>query len=320
MTAMPIPLLALFRDMLRNRRIEEEIARRYADQEMRCPVHLSVGQEAIAAGVCMALGHRDQVVSTHRAHAHYLSKGGDLKRMLAEFHGKATGCCGGRGGSMHIFDKDVGMLLSLPIVSSGIPIAVGAALAMRQAGTQDVAVSFLGDAAVEEGVFHEAANFAALRRLPVLFVCENNLYSCYTGLSERQPNLPLERFAVAHGMASATADGNDAALVYETTAAAVARARAGEGPSFLVFDTYRWLEHCGPSYDNDIGYRSPAEFEAWKARDPLVQMRTRLRALGQLDEAGEASLCREIDSEIDAAFRFALESPLPQPQEIAVYA
>ena len=320
MAPMPPPLMALYRDMLRNRRIEEEIARRYADQEMRCPVHLSVGQEAISAGVCLALERKDQVVSTHRAHAHYLSKGGDLKRMLAEFHGKETGCCGGRGGSMHIFDKDVGMLLSLPIVGSGIPIAVGAALAMRQTGTQGVAVAFLGDAAVEEGIFHEAANFAALRRLPILFVCENNLYSCYTGLEERQPSLPLERLGAAHGIASTTADGNDAGLVYDTATKAVARARAGEGPSFLVFETYRWLEHCGPNYDNDIGYRSPKEFEAWKARDPLVQMRTRLGTLGQLDERAEILLRRELDAEIDAAFQFALESPLPQPGGIAVYA
>ena len=169
--------LALYADMLRNRRIEEEIARRYADQEMRCPVHLSVGQEGVSAGVCLALGRKDQIVSTHRAHAHYLSKGGDLKAMLAEFHGKASGCCGGRGGSMHIFDVPAGVLLSLPIVGSGIPVATGAALAMKQRGEPHVAIAFLGDAAVEEGVFHEAANFAAVHSLPVVFVCENNLFS-----------------------------------------------------------------------------------------------------------------------------------------------
>ena len=226
------PLKALFRDMLRNRRIEEEIARRYADQEMRCPVHLSIGQEAISAGVCLALEPTDQVVSTHRAHAHYLSKGGDLNRMLAEFHGKATGCCGGRGGSMHIFDHDVGMLLSLPIVASGIPIAVGAALAMRQTNTNGVAVAFVGDAAVEEGVFHEAANFAALRSLPIIFVCENNLFSVYTRLDDRQPDLPLQRLGAAHGIHAETADGNDASLVYNIMQNAVARARAPARPCF----------------------------------------------------------------------------------------
>jgi pyruvate dehydrogenase E1 component alpha subunit len=315
-----IPLHALYRDMLRNRRIEEAIARRYGDQEMRCPVHLSIGQEAISAGVCLALEHTDQVVSTHRSHAHYLSKGGDLKRMLAEFHGKATGCCGGRGGSMHIFDTDVGMLLSLPIVGSGIPIAVGAALAMRQTGGDGVAVAFIGDAAVEEGVFHEAANFAALRRLPIIFVCENNLFSVYTRLDERQPDRPLQRLGDAHGIPSETADGNDASRVYEVTRTAIARARAGVGPSFLVFDTYRWLEHCGPNYDNDIGYRTPEEFETWRRRDPITLLRDGMIALGQWDEAAAGGELAAIDAEIDAAFRFALESPLPQPGEIAVYA
>jgi pyruvate dehydrogenase E1 component alpha subunit len=318
---MTLPIQALrglYRDMLRNRRVEEEIALRYADQQMRCPVHLSIGQEAVAAGVCLALERGDQLVSTHRAHAHYLSKGGDLKRMLAEFHGKATGCCGGRGGSMHIFDDSCGMLLSLPIVASGIPIAVGAALAMRQAGTRQVAVAFLGDATVEEGTFHEAANFAALHRLPVLFVCENNLYSCYTPLSDRQPDLPLTRHGAMHGMPTVTGDGNDAAAVYAATAAAVARARDGAGPSFLVFDTYRWLEHCGPNYDNDIGYRSPAEFEAWRDRDPLLITRAQLDS--GLSAADEAQMRYQIDGEIDEAFRFALDSPLPLPGEVAVYA
>ncbi len=313
------PLRALFRDMLRNRRIEEEIARRYADQEMRCPVHLSIGQEAVSAGVCLALERADKIVSTHRAHAHYLSKGGDLKRMLAEFHGKETGCCGGRGGSMHIFDDDAGMLLSLPIVASGIPIAVGAALAMRQSASTQVAVAFVGDASVEEGAFHEAANFAALRKLPVIFVCENNLYSCYTKLAERQPDLPLARHGAAHGMPAITADGNDAVAVYDATKTAIARARAGLGPSFLVFDTYRWLEHCGPNYDNDIGYRSEAEFQSWRARDPIPRLEHLLRDRGEFDTAWEAGLRQEIEAEINAAFRFALESPLPRLGEMALY-
>ena len=312
--------LALYVDMLRNRRIEDEIARRYGDQEMRCPVHLSVGQEAVSAGVCLALERQDQIVSTHRAHAHYLSKGGDLKAMLAEFHGKASGCCGGRGGSMHIFDVPAGVLLSLPIVGSGIPVATGAALAMKQRGEPQVAVAFLGDAAVEEGVFHEAANFAAVHRLPVIFVCENNLYSVYTPLKVRQPDLPLERLGRCHGIASVTADGNDAEAVFSLTRAAVDRARAGEGPSFLVFDTYRWLEHCGPNYDNDIGYRTQAEFETWRERDPVGLMAAKLQRQGLLDAGRQSELLASIDAEIDEAFRFALASPLPEPGEVALYA
>jgi TPP-dependent pyruvate/acetoin dehydrogenase alpha subunit len=317
--SLPISRLALYRDMLRNRRIEEEIARRYADQLMRCPVHLSIGQEAIAAGVCLALTPRDQIVCTHRAHAHYLSKGGSLKRMLAELHGKAVGCCGGRGGSMHLFDDEAGVLLSLPIVASGIPIAVGAAFAMHMEGATDVAVAFLGDGSIEEGAFHEAANFAALRRLPVIFVCENNLFSCYTHLSDRQPNLPLERFGKVHGLPSVTADGNDAEVVLDVFSTAVACARAGEGPSFLVFDTYRWLEHCGPNYDDDIGYRSEAESAVWHLRDPLRRLRERLLAAHEIDGDGEAAMLREIDEEIEAAFRFALEAPLPEPGDIVLY-
>ena len=315
-----VPLEGLFFDMLRNRRVELEISRRYEDGEMRCPVHLSVGQEAISAGVCLAMTSGDQLVSTHRAHAHYLSKGGDMKRMLAEFHGKAAGCCGGRGGSMHIFDREAGMLLSLPIVASSLPIAVGAALAMKQAGTQSVAVVIFGDAAVEEGVFHEAANFAALKQLPVIFVCENNLFSVYTHLNDRQPDLPLQRLGAAHGIPSVTSDGNDVEAVYRLTAEAFARARAGGGPSLLVFDTYRWLEHCGPGYDNDIGYRTEDEFLAWKARDPLQRTRQKLFALGRLDEGREARLSAQIDQEIAEAFDFAVESPLPISSEFQIYA
>jgi pyruvate dehydrogenase E1 component alpha subunit len=313
-------LLALHFDMMRNRRIEEEIARRYADQEMRCPVHLSVGQEAVSAGVCLALEPKDQIVSTHRAHAHYLSKGGALSAMLAEFHGKADGCCGGRGGSMHIFDVPAGVLLSLPIVGSGIPIAAGAALAMKQSSEPQVAVAFLGDAAVEEGVFHETANFAAVHKLPVVFVCENNLYSVYTPLKTRQPDLPLERLGRCHGIVSETGDGNDAEAVHVLTRKAVARARAGEGPSFLVFDTYRWLEHCGPNYDNDIGYRTQAEFELWRERDPLRRSERRLLVSGGLDACKIEEWELAIGAEIDAAFRFALDSPLPAPGPVNVYA
>src|SRR5262245_35830673 len=170
------PSLRLFREMLRIRLIEEEIAGRYREEKMRCPVHLSTGQEAVAVGVSVGLRRTDQIVSTHRCPAHYLAKGGDLKVMLSELMGKETGCCGGRGGSMHLFDRDAGVLLSLPIVAASIPVGVGAALAMKQRMSDDVSVIYLGDASVEEGVFHESANFAALRGLPAIFVCENNLY------------------------------------------------------------------------------------------------------------------------------------------------
>ena len=191
--------IELYACMQRIRLVEEAISTRYVEQEMRCPVHLSIGQEAAAAGVCLALETRDKVFSTHRSHAHYLSKGGDLRKMLAEIYGKATGCIGGRGGSMHIMDLDVNMVASIPIVGSCIPLAVGSALADSLDGRDNVSIAYLGDASVEEGVFHESANFAKLRDLPVLFVCENNLYSVYTQLHERQPDRPITSLAEAHG-------------------------------------------------------------------------------------------------------------------------
>lgn len=301
----------LYYDMLRIRLIEEAIAERYADQEMRCPVHLSIGQEAISVGVCSALRLDDKIVSNHRAHAHYLAKGGDLRQMLAEFYGKAAGCCGGRGGSMHIFDDAAGVLLSLPIVASSIPIGVGAALGLRQGSSDQVVAVFFGDGAIEEGVWHESANFAALRKLPVIFVCENNLFSVYTRIDDRQPKRPLTDLAIAHGIPSAHGDGNNALDVYRMSAEAVARARRGDGPSFLLFDTYRWREHCGPNYDNDIGYRTETEFLDWKKRCPVATFRRRLITNGTLSTSEDASMTRQIESEIDAAIAFAKAAPFP---------
>lgn len=308
--------LELYRSMLRIRLIEEEIAKRYAEQEMRCPVHLSVGQEAVAVGVCAELRGADRVVSTHRCHAHYLAKGGDLNAMLAEIYGKAAGCCGGRGGSMHLFDDDAGMLLSLPIVASCMPIAVGVGLSFVQEGSDNVAVSFFGDGSIEEGVFHESMNFASVHKLPVLFVLENNLYSCYTGLGERQPDRPLADLAKAHAMPAETAYGNDVHTVRAATARAVARARTGQGPTLLVFDTYRWREHCGPNYDNDIGYRSEAEFASWKERCPVERLRVELAAAGALNPSEEAAMADAIGAEIEAAFAFAKAAPFPAAESV----
>jgi TPP-dependent pyruvate/acetoin dehydrogenase alpha subunit len=311
-------LLALYRAMLRIRTVEEEIAARYSEQKMRCPVHLSIGQEAIAVGVSAALEPGDQAVSTHRCHAHYLAKGGDLVAMLAELMGRATGCCGGRGGSMHLFDLKAGLLLSLPIVAASIPVGVGAALAFKQEGKRNVAVIYLGDASLEEGVFHESANFAALKKLPAIFVCENNLYSVYTGLSDRQPPRPLTEVGRAHGMPTVHVDGNDVRAVRRAAMAAVAHARSGLGPTFLLADTYRWREHCGPNYDNDLGYRTPAEFEQWRERDPIARLRAGMRASGLLDSAAEPAIESEFAREAAAAFAAAEAAPMPDPRLAAV--
>jgi pyruvate dehydrogenase E1 component alpha subunit len=304
-------LRAMYRDMLRIRMVEEEIAARYPQERMRCPVHLSIGQEAVSVGVSRALRPADQVVSTHRCHAHYLAKGGNLLAMLGELMGKEVGCCGGRGGSMHLFDSAAGVLLSLPIVAASIPVGVGAALAMKQRRSGDVAVIYLGDASLEEGVYHESANFAAVHALPAIFVCENNLYSVYTPLHERQPARPLLELGRAHGMPAEVVDGNDVQAVCVSASAAVARARAGGGPSFIQADTYRWREHCGPNYDNALGYRTVTEFEEWKARDPLARLEP------EIARGDRERMAREIAAEVAAAFAAAEDAPAPSPATIA---
>jgi TPP-dependent pyruvate/acetoin dehydrogenase alpha subunit len=309
--------LQLYSEMLRIRMIEEEIATRYGQEKMRCPVHLSIGQEAVAVGVSSVLRRTDQIVTTHRCHAHYLAKGGNLKAMLCELMGREPGCCSGRGGSMHLFDLDAGVLLSLPIVAASIPIGVGAAFAMKRKNEGNVAVIYLGDASVEEGVFHESANFAALHRLPVIFVCENNLYSVYTPLCDRQPARPITEVGRAHGLETLHVDGNDAFAVRDAAAAAVARARSGKGASFILADTYRWREHCGPNYDNALGYRTSEEFEGWKGRDPLLELRRRVGAA--LSDASANDLRHKIAEEIGAAFAFAEAAPFPDPNTIGQF-
>lgn len=302
----------LFHDMLRIRMVEESIAERYAEQEMRCPVHLSIGQEAVAVGVCAALEPQDYVMSTHRCHAHYLARGADLKAMLAEIYGKATGCSSGKGGSMHMVDPSVNMLGSMPIVGSNIPLAVGIALGSWMEGQPRVTVVFFGEAATEEGAFLEGLNFAALKKLPVVFVCENNHYSVYSPLSVRQP-AERDRVALAkaHGIEGAVEDGNNVEAVYLLTREAVSRAREGGGPTYLEFDTYRWREHCGPNYDNHLGYRTEEEFLEWKGRCPLENYRAFLLREGILSEQEIARQEAGIRREIEAAFRYAKESPFP---------
>ena len=313
-------LLEFYRKMLRIRLVEEAIAEHYAEGEMRCPVHLSIGQEAAAVGVCEALALTDKVYSTHRCHAHYLAKGGDLNRMFAEICGKAAGCIGGRGGSMHLMDREKGMMASIPIVSSSIPIAVGSALADKRMRTGQVTVTFFGDASIEEGVFHESANFAVLHKLPVVFVCENNLYSVYTPLRQRQPDRPLTEVARAHGMVALHGDGNNIEQTFELATKAIQRARDEQGPTFLLLDTYRWREHCGPNFDNNIGYRDESEFKEWEVRCPVRGLRSRIGSA--LTAERERSMTAELNSEIEEARSFARTAPLPDPSDanLHVYA
>ena len=307
---------ALFHQMLRIRRTEEAIADHYPEQEMRTPVHLCVGQEATPVGVSEHLSVSDKVRSGHRSHGHYLAKGGDLRAMIAEIYGRETGCSRGKGGSQHLVDIDSGFLGSAPILASTLSIGVGVAWAIKQQGTDGVVVVYFGDAAIEEGVFHESVSFAALHNLPVIFVCENNLYSTHSDLSARQPARPISDMALGYGIPGITCDGNDVLSVSEVAAEAVSRGRMGQGPSLLVFNTYRWLEHVGPGSDVELGYRSAEELERWKARDPLQILRLWCRSNVSDWDAAEQQFETAIDEEIADAFSFARNSPFPNTSEM----
>jgi pyruvate dehydrogenase E1 component alpha subunit len=307
----PAEQLELYRSMLRIRRTEEALATRYREQQMRCPMHLCIGQEAVAAGVCHVLRKTDRVFSNHRAHGHYLAKGGDLRRMLAELYGRENGCCAGRGGSMHLIDLDAGFLGSTPIVGGTVPLAVGTAWSAQLRGEAHVTVVFFGDGCFEEGVLHESMNFAALHALPIVFVCENNDYSVYTPLRERQPMRSIAGVARAHGLTVAEIDGNDVTAVQAVASDAVAAARVGQGPQFIEASLYRWLEHCGPDDDSHLGYRSAQDIAHGRSQCPLAKLQVQLTRAGVLDSHASAVLEDDIGHEIDAAFSYAIKSPYP---------
>lgn len=300
----------LFESMLRIRLVEESIADKYSEQKMRCPTHLSIGQEAIAVGVCANLTSQDQVLSTHRAHAHYLAKGGCLNSMMAEIYGKASGCSKGMGGSMHLIDTSVGFMGSTAIVGNTIPVAVGLALEKKLTRKKSIACVFFGDGATEEGAFYESVNFAIIHSLPILFICENNLYSVYSGLEVRQPvDRKIYKMVRAMGISAQHANGNDVEEVARKVKHAKTMILKSGGPQFLEFDTYRWREHCGPNFDNNIGYREESEFLKWKKKDPLKNF---------YSENSQKYIDRKIDTisqEIDDAHQFADDSKFPTLQE-----
>ena len=300
----------LFESMLRIRLVEESIADKYSEQKMRCPTHLSIGQEAIAVGVCANLTSQDQVLSTHRAHAHYLAKGGCLNSMMAEIYGKASGCSKGMGGSMHLIDTSVGFMGSTAIVGNTIPVAVGLALEKKLTRKKSIACVFFGDGATEEGAFYESVNFAIIHSLPILFICENNLYSVYSGLEVRQPvDRKIYKMVSAMGISAQHGNGNDVEEVARKVKHAKTMILKSGGPQFLEFDTYRWREHCGPNFDNNIGYREESEFLKWKKKDPLKNF---------YSENSQKYIDRKIDKisqEIDDAHQFADDSKFPTLQE-----
>jgi TPP-dependent pyruvate/acetoin dehydrogenase alpha subunit len=308
---------SLLYDMLRIRLIEEGIGDLYPEQEMRCPVHLCIGQEAIPVGVCSSLLKEDIVMGNHRSHGHYLAKGGDLKAMMAEIYGKSTGCSKGMGGSMHLVDLSVNFLGTTPIVAGIIPVAVGTAFASWMTNENRVTAIFLGRGATEEGVFAECLNFASLKKLPVVFISEDNLFSVYSPLSERQPS---ERdnvaIAKAYGIPGNRGDGNNIQTVYKLAQTAISHARTQQGPYFLEFETYRWREHCGPNFDNDLGYRSENEYQEWKQRCPVESFEKSLLDAKILKKNQVDEMRRAILQEFEEAVDFAKSSPFPDPGEI----
>jgi len=299
--------------MLKIRLTEETIVDKYSEGKMRCPTHLSIGQEGVAAGVCGALSKDDLVLSTHRSHAHYLAKNGSLKKMIAEIYGKSTGCSSGKGGSMHLIDTSVGFMGSTAIVGNTIPLSVGLGLSIRLKKENNISCVFFGDSSIEEGVFYESINFAVLKKLPVLFICENNLYSVYSPMSVRQPkNRIIHEMVKALGIETYSGNGNDVREVFEMTQHAISQIKNGASPQFIEFSTYRWREHCGPNYDNDIGYRIEKEFELWKAKDPIKYCENNFL---KKDDSIINQYRAEVQKQVDEAFQFAENSPFPNSSE-----
>jgi pyruvate dehydrogenase E1 component alpha subunit len=303
-------LLALYRTMVKIRKFEERVASLYASGEIPGFVHLYIGQEAIATGVCYNLRRDDFITSTHRGHGHLIAKGGDVKRMMAELYGKRTGYCRGKGGSLHIATMEIGVLGANGIVGGGIPIAVGAGYSIKLRGTDQVAVAFFGDAATNEGVFHESLNMAAAWNLPVIFVCEYNKYGVSAKITRVTKVPDLEKRAIGYGIPGIRVDGNDVLEVEKAAGEAIARARRGEGPTFIVADTFRYRPHFeGDKYD----YVDKEELEYWRTRDPLSLLRGVLET--RIDREKLRTIENEVEVEILEAVEFARKSPEPAPEE-----
>lgn len=308
----PVTLKALYTTMLRIRRFEERVAELLApNPEIICPVHLYIGQEAVAAGVCASLRQDDYVFSTHRSHGHYIARGGDIKALMAELYGKETGCSRGRGGSMHVASPDIGLLGSSAIVAGTIPLAVGTALAFSMKKQDTVSVAFFGDGATNEGVFYESLNFASLKKLPVIFVCENNLYSTHMPIATCLADTRIHKKAGIFNMPGIRIDGNNAIEVFKKARKAIENARYGKGPTLIECMTYRWRGHVGPNYDLDKGLRSKEELDSWVDRCPIKTLEEFLLDHNILSEPEKTRIGEGIDKEVENALIFARESPYP---------
>jgi TPP-dependent pyruvate/acetoin dehydrogenase alpha subunit len=310
-------LLQMYRNMLRIRLFEERLAEESAQGNIPGLLHLYVGEEAVAVGACTTLRKEDYITSTHRGHGHCIAKGGNLALMMAELFAKETGYCKGRGGSMHIAAPEIGIVGCSAIAGAGIPIAAGVGLSIQMRGTDQVCVSFFGDGASNTGAFHEGMNLAALWRLPVVYVLENNMYAISVSASRSSRVRNMADRAEAYGMESATADGMDVLSVYQAVAEAVARARRGEGPTLVECRTYRFRGHHEGDPKKGETYRARKEIEEWEKKDPIQMLASYLTNERKATESQLAAIRQETIKEVNDAVTFAKESPSPRPEDVA---
>ncbi len=307
--------IQLYRTMLRIRRFEEKLIDLKARGSIPGVLHLYIGEEATATGACAALRPDDYITSTHRGHGHCIAKGGDISRMIAELFGRSTGYCCGKGGSMHIANINLGILGANGIVAAGMPIAGGAALSIKMRGTEQVAVCFFGDGAANQGAFHESLNMAAIWKLPVIFVCENNQYAISVAQSRSSSIRDIYLRKDSYGMHGCMVDGNDVMAVYDAVQEAAQRARLGKGPALIECKTYRWRGHYEGEADRTYTYRNDEEIEEWKKRCPIERFRKKLLEEGIFGEDDFEGMELEIQKEIEEAIQFAENSPFPEPEE-----
>lgn len=307
-------LIEMYKTMLTIRRFEEHAIDMFARGDVPGFIHAYIGEEAIAAGVCAALRANDYITSTHRGHGHVIARGADLKRMMAELCGKKAGYCKGKGGSMHIADMSLGILGANGVVGGGLPITVGAGLSIKMRGTDQVALSFFGDNASNTGSFHESLNLASVWKLPVIFVCENNLYGISVSQEKHQAIKDIAVRAKAYAMEGCVVDGMDVVKVYESASEAINRARSGGGPTLIEYKTYRFRGHHEGDPNMGTRYRAKEEIEAWKKKDPIDKMVKLLLSKKYCSKKKLNEMDQEIVKEVESAMEYALKSPPPEPE------
>lgn len=311
----PDTIASIYKTMVKIRLFEEKVVEVYAKGLMPGLAHLYIGEEAVAAGACAATAPDDYITSTHRGHGHCIAKGGDLKKMMAEIFGKATGYCKGKGGSMHIADPDIGILGANGVVGGGIPVATGAGLSIKMRKTRQVVLCFFGDGASNQGSFHESLNLASVWKLPVIYICENNQYGISVSQKRHQAITDVADRAAAYAMPGVVVDGNDVLAVYSTVSEAVARAREGEGPSLLECKTYRWRGHHEGDPKQGITYRPWEEVEEWMRRCPIRRLEEAMIRQGLITPEQCEAVKAEVAREVEEAVEFAAQSPYPAVEE-----